>query len=168
MKKLFIIPLTLLSFSALAQTSMPEVVASSGAFFIGSGFTNSYTVGELALVETYSTGTFMLTQGFQQPADNLIGIAPVATVSGNMNVFPNPGNGLFYLDYNLDENAVVIIEVVDMLGQLVYTDQTNRSNGAQRQAVDLSTQADGVYFVTCTIKTANQITKTTSKITLAR
>jgi hypothetical protein len=166
-------PLILLMFAGLplfaaAQTSSPEVIASAGDYFSGAGLTNSYTVGELALVETYTTGTFMLTQGFQQPPDGAIGIPTFGTGTTPMTIFPNPGNGLFFLDYDLDQTAVVVVEVFDVLGQVVYTEQTNRSNGSQHQAVDISTQADGVYFVTCTIKTAEKTTKTSSKITLTR
>lgn len=156
-----------LPFLAAAQTSSPEVIASAGDYFSSAGLSNSYTVGELALVETYTTGTFMLTQGFQQPPDNLNGMAPVNQNANTMTVFPNPGNGLFFMDYNLEENAVVIVEAFDVLGQLVYSEQTNRSNGMQHHAVDISTQADGIYFFTCTIKTPTKTTKTTSKITLA-
>lgn len=155
-----------LPFFAAAQTSSPEVIASAGDYFSSAGLSNSYTVGEMALVETYTTGTFMLTQGFQQPPDNLSGMAPVNIGSNPMTVFPNPGNGQFFLDYNLDEPAVVIVEVFDVLGQVVYSEQTNRSNGMQHHALDLSSHADGVYFVTCTIKSAGKTTKTTSKITL--
>lgn len=50
-----------------AQVSAPQVIASGGASVANSSFINTYTIGELALIETYATNEFILTQGFNQP-----------------------------------------------------------------------------------------------------
>jgi len=50
----------------MAQSVSPEVVSSAGDYFEGTNASLSWTLGEIA-TETYSNGTNILTQGFQQP-----------------------------------------------------------------------------------------------------
>jgi hypothetical protein len=144
------------------------VISSGGGFAIGAGFTNSFTVGQGSIVETYATGTFILTQGFQQPADIGTGLAPINITENSMATFPNPNNGQFFLEYSLDENAVVTVETFDLLGQRIYVETTSRTTGKQLHEVNLGTQANGIYFVKCTIKTPTGASTTTSKITVSR
>lgn len=150
-----------------AQSSSPDVLASGGGFTTGPGFSNSYTVGQGSLPETYIQGGFILTQGFQQPVDPGTGMAPVNNNTSSIGAFPNPGNGQFFLQYMLEENAVVTVEAFDVLGQRIYSETTSRTSGKQMHEVNLPAQANGVYFVNCTIKTSSGTTTRTSKITVA-
>jgi hypothetical protein len=51
---------------ANAQSLSPTVVASSGDYFTGTNASLSWTLGEIA-TETFTSGNYILTQGFQQP-----------------------------------------------------------------------------------------------------
>src|ERR1041385_1334605 len=105
MKKIIFTSLALaICIFANAQSSSPDVIASGGGFAIGTGFTNSFTVGQGSIPETYIQSGFILTQGFQQPADIGLGMAPVNTTP-SIGTFPNPTNGQFFLEYTLEENA---------------------------------------------------------------
>lgn len=169
MKKIILSTAILFSgFFATAQTSAPDVLASGGGFAAGPGFTNSFTIGQGTIPETFSAGTFILTQGFQQPNSIGTGLAPVYLSPRTIGTFPNPSNGQFFLEYNLTENAIVTIEAFDVLGQRVYMETTSRTTGKQVHEVNLSSQPNGIYFVNCTIKTPSAITTTTSKITVSR
>lgn len=166
-KTMLILTSGLFSVFLTAQSSSPEVIASGGGFASGSGFTNSFTIGQGSITETFSSGTFMLTQGFQQPVDIGMGMAPINEM-GDAAVFPNPSNGLFFLEYTFTENADVLIEVLDVLGQSVFSDKKSGYAGTQLYQIDLSTHASGIYFIHCTIKTLTETTTHTSKITLTR
>ena len=150
-----------------AQTSRPDVIASSGGFASGPGFTNSYTVGEMTMVSTFTTGSFILTQGFQQPQAGATGFAPV-NENASVETYPNPSNGDVFLEYDLESNAVVTIEIFNLPGQLLASENSERTAGHQRQSVDLSAQPEGIYFIRTTIRTANSVSSHTSKITLAQ
>jgi len=50
----------------MAQSVSPEVISSAGDYYEGANASLSWTLGEIA-TETYSNGTNILTQGFQQP-----------------------------------------------------------------------------------------------------
>jgi hypothetical protein len=67
MKKLVsFLSLVLLIQCISAQTLSPVVLASSGNYFESADASLSWTLGEIA-TETYSSGSVILTQGFQQP-----------------------------------------------------------------------------------------------------
>ncbi len=103
----------------------------------------------------------------QQPANIGTDLAPV---NGTLNVgaFPNPTNGPFFLEYDLDSEAEVLVEVFNLLGQVVYSETSTRNPGHQLHPVDPGDQATGVYFIRCTIKAPSGTTTLTSKVTLSR
>ncbi|MES1181545.1 MAG: T9SS type A sorting domain-containing protein, partial [Flavobacterium sp.] len=60
-----------------------------------------------------------------------------------MNVVPNPNNGVFELRFtNTIKDATLII--TDMIGREVYNSAIN----TQRLTIDLSVHANGMYYVT--------------------
>jgi len=50
-----------------AQSLSPTVISSTGGFSSNANGSLSYTVGEMTMVQTFSAGGNILTQGFQQP-----------------------------------------------------------------------------------------------------
>ncbi|HEY0298078.1 MAG TPA: hypothetical protein VGB84_02565 [Arachidicoccus sp.] len=49
-----------------AQNFTPEIISASGDYVVNSGYSLSYTVGEMTMVKTASSSSFILTQGFHQ------------------------------------------------------------------------------------------------------
>jgi hypothetical protein len=66
MKTALLILIAFLPIIVSAQTTSPDVVTSSGAYFSNANASLSWTLGELA-TETFANGGNILTQGFQQP-----------------------------------------------------------------------------------------------------
>jgi hypothetical protein len=62
-------------------------------------------------------------------------------------VYPNPSDGSFYLDINLNGKKNGKVEIYDMMGKLTYTYPLNDFDNEIIRA-DLSTFSSGVYFVT--------------------
>ena len=75
-----------------------------------------------------------------------VGIEEIAGL-GTITVYPNPSNGIFQLDVNLNEALVLDMVVVNMLGEEVAVKQINAVNGIYSDVIDLSTSAPGVYFL---------------------
>lgn len=63
-----------------------------------------------------------------------------------LNVYPNPNNGLFYVAANMDITTL-IIEVVNLEGKVVYSSKTSNVQAGSVQQLDLSTQKSGVYLL---------------------
>lgn len=147
MKKLYCSAFALLLITAAqAQSVTPQVLASGGNYFVGSTFSNSFTVGEMALIDTYTNSGFVLTQGFQQPD-----YGPLAVVSPelviNCAAYPNPTSGQFAVDYTLRAAAGVTIEVYNLVGERLMTEQLEKTAGTQHDQLDLSAFSNGMYFV---------------------
>ncbi len=62
--------MSIISFT-YAQSIERDVIANSGDYYEGTNVSLSWTVGEIA-TETYSNGSYILTQGFQQPIGIII------------------------------------------------------------------------------------------------
>ena len=131
---------------AVAQQSTPYVIAAGGDYFTAGTFTNSFTVGEEALVQTFTGSTFVLTQGFQQPNDGPNAILDPQVIT-KVTAYPNPTSGMLSLNYNLLTANRVTVEVYDLAGKLLLTTYKEQQAGLQREQLDLSALSDGAYFV---------------------
>lgn len=99
-------------------------------------YTVTLTVTNDCGTDTYSEDVLMTTVGIEE----IEGL-------GTITVYPNPSNGIFQLDVNLNEALVLDMVVVNMLGEEVAVKQINAVNGIHSGVIDLSTSAPGIYFL---------------------
>ncbi len=77
----------------------------------------------------------------------------ISTISGNeigLTLAPNPNNGHFTLTavWEPSMNGKPIqLEVVNALGQLIYTNKTTASTGAWHQDISLQNSTAGIYIL---------------------
>ncbi|MBN4062316.1 gliding motility-associated C-terminal domain-containing protein [Bacteroidales bacterium AH-315-I05] len=62
-----------------------------------------------------------------------------------IDIHPNPNSGIFNLMIELDNETTVAVEIMDVLGNLVYRKGDVNTNG--NLEVDISTHPKGIYFV---------------------
>lgn len=71
-----------------------------------------------------------------------------ASAGGIVSVYPNPADNQISLAYQLHEDKQVNISVVNMLGEtVVVLDALNGAHGLNRQDINVSNLASGVYFI---------------------
>ena len=63
----------------------------------------------------------------------------------NFEVYPNPNNGVFNINYNTLTNKDVKLEVFDMLGNLIYNEELNKE--IDNFNINLNGVSKGVYFI---------------------
>jgi hypothetical protein len=94
--------------------------------------------------------------------------APVSVAENELDrttrVFPNPTNGVLFVDYELPAGETAQVEVFNMVGERVLTTTRSTGNGQQRETLDISSLSDGIYFVNIT---AGGL-RATRKVTLAK
>src|SRR3954466_7249737 len=92
MKKIYTLVFTaLLALGLNAQMLTPQVLAVTGGFASNANGSLSYTVGEMTMVQTFSANGSILTQGFQQPNDNITGLIELSRgETGSFVLYPNP------------------------------------------------------------------------------
>ena len=74
---------------------------------------------------------------------------PTEVGIGITNVFPNPTSNNITVEYSLGENDNGSINVVNLLGEKMYTVPINfKTKGIYKTYIDVSNYAKGIYFVT--------------------
>lgn len=142
----------LLFFSGIllqAQSLTPFVIGAAGDFFTNANANASlsFTVAELALVETFSAQGNILTNGFQQPINELVGIEDEAFALEFV-VFPNPANDVLNFRYTLQYPGQVTMRWTDMRGVQVLSTYSDKYGGGQvEDAFDLDGISQGMYFL---------------------
>jgi hypothetical protein len=133
-----------------AQSLSPQVIASTGGYSSNANGSLSYTVGEMTMVQTFSANGNILTQGFQQPNDNVTGLIDLTQDEfGSLVVYPNPAVDNMWFGFQLPEEGKVQIALYDVLGQKVSDlYNANYDNGKIVEQVNVSTYAAGVYMLT--------------------
>jgi hypothetical protein len=117
------------------------VGAFGGTITIGS-ITSYSSIGELN-VDHYD-GNFYAQQGFIQAEQwNFVGTEEDLN-SESLNLYPNPSSTNFTLDFSTAGGFDGQIQVFDLSGKLIYTDN---SNFQSHLVVDATAWTPGIYFV---------------------
>lgn len=110
-------------------------VPNSGVYYIGFHAYSSFGSGSSS----------MRIDDINLDNGNFIGINE-NPVLRNVNIFPNPGNGVFYLN-STKSSTKNSVDVYNISGQKVYSSQLNNLN---QQRIDLSKLSNGVYTIRIT------------------
>ena len=76
-----------------------------------------------------------------------IGINDNIFLKENVQIYPNPSNGIMNVELNVNENSIVRISVMDLLGQKVFENKVNFVEGSQIQKIDLNMLEAGLYIL---------------------
>ncbi len=155
-------PTLVVSTSSLYTDFTPAGIWSSSNIAIatigaGSGIVHGVTVGSVTI--TYSLGTGCI-------ATKVLSVNPFTGVStediganactvNSISILPNPNNGTFYLTGTSlkqnfsQENEEIRVEITDMLGRSVYSNQIIPQNGQIDTRIVLSDRVkNGMYLLT--------------------
>ena len=76
--------------------------------------------------------------------ENTTGIKEIGNKNEALKIFPNPSNGLVTFEFKADQKDVDKIEIINSMGEIVYTKQDVKINNFQ---IDTSLWNKGVYVV---------------------
>ncbi|MBX7107568.1 MAG: aryl-sulfate sulfotransferase [Chitinophagales bacterium] len=79
--------------------------------------------------------------------DPNVGIADVKADRNQLQVYPNPGNGLIAVTANIPAAGKVTISVVNLLGQKVFTTTEKLHAGLNTLSLDLTALHEGIYVL---------------------
>ncbi len=146
-KNLFLLCVIFSGLIAQAQSLTPQVIASAGNYFENSNFSISWTLGE-PMIETYTTPNTILTQGFHQPELLTVGIPTVLPYNTYMNLYPNPTMQNVTFDMKYGNNALINIDVINNLGQIISTQNISvQKDQLHSQTINLQQFASGMYQI---------------------
>ncbi|MCS6934855.1 MAG: T9SS type A sorting domain-containing protein [Chitinophagales bacterium] len=142
--------------SVIAQSLTPTVIASAGAFAQNANGSLSYTVGEMTMVETFSANGNILTQGFQQPNQIIIGLLDITRDAfGSFVVYPNPAVDNLYFGFEFPEAGNVKVALYNTLGQkLSDVFAADYGTGKTVEVFQVSNLAAGTYYLSLNFTSA--------------
>jgi len=93
--------------------------------------------------QLYTSGYFNL-----NPANGLaklVNLTEIDSLKTNFNLYPNPSNGNFIIEYEIQNKSRAIIEIFDTSGKLVFTEIFNDLEGKYVRHINIQDFASGVY-----------------------
>lgn len=82
-----------------------------------------------------------------------------STFLSNLNISPNPSNGSINLSFDQSQMQTTSIEIVDVLGRTVYTENLQKFTGSYSKKLDLTGFNKGIYFVRITSESGSETRK---------
>lgn len=144
MKKIIFILLGFTSFQvALCQSIAPDVISSSGNYFDNGTVSISWTLGE-GVIETFSDGNNILTQGFQQSNYDIVAVESFDD-NFNISLYPNPTSQFLNLDWETSGNSEIMIEIFDVQGKLLINKKY--AEATAKKQINLSTFPSAAYML---------------------
>jgi len=130
-----------------SQSLTPFVVASSGGFYSNSAGMLSTTIGEMTMVNTFTSSTNILTQGFQQVIDMSVNVSEHQRHQFEIAVYPNPVATELSLSIQCDQRQPCKVTFIDIIGNLAKAASYIASPGLSVYKMDVSNLAAGVYLL---------------------
>lgn len=150
-----------------AQTLSPSAISSAGGFNSGAAGMLSFTVAEMAMVETFSSGGVILTQGFQQPEDFSVSIKDEIQRGEEIIAGPNPTHGIVRIYFVSPHQQKFAMTIYDANGKALWNSAIEMTDKNNFLSLDLSSFAAGDYFLKG-IKSGEDAASFSQKITVIK
>jgi len=76
-----------------------------------------------------------------------------------ISIAPNPNNGNFKVNYSADKNEKISMKLYDVIGNKVYSNETNVNSGANQIEMNLQNLNKGIYFFEIITEKGKQLEK---------
>jgi hypothetical protein len=151
MKHLFIFLLTLFA-SGIPLLKAQEVISASGAQASGTGVALSWTIGE-PVIETATSGSYMLTQGFHQSRLSATAVDDILTPGLSLAVYPNPFSYVLHVKVDDGDFSQLQYSLFSIDGKILLN---NKLTGNLTQ-IELQTFASGNYLLQINRKSGERV-----------
>lgn len=143
-----------------ATNTLNQVGTSNTYFAISAGDTHSLTMDfSTSLMSTgrglegeLGIGTWVANNTLQSVGcpTTVLANETVSMDKNTISVYPNPTNNIVNIDYTLENSSNVVLRLTNIQGQMITEIKTEKSSGLNTNTLDLSSQSNGMYFLTVT------------------
>ena len=81
---------------------------------------------------------------------NAIKVDGGTTTINNLDVYPNPSRDVFNVNFTSEDVQDLEVRVINVVGEVVYTENLEQFVGQYTKAIDLATYTKGIYFLEIT------------------
>jgi PKD repeat protein len=147
---------TLNAFPDVSITTPPFTLTGgspSGGIYSGPGVSSGIFSPAVAGLGTHTiTYTYTDLNLCENSAQNTITVTEITGIAGNnisseVNIYPNPGNGNFYLNIYLPKTSAVDLKVLNSLNEVVYESKNMVADQKLTHNLDLNHCPAGIYYV---------------------
>ncbi len=134
------------------------ISGATNSTFVSNQFANNDTV-TCEATSTGMCGGITTTKYVVLTVRNTVYVAPVVAGTSDVKVMPNPNKGIFTVAGTIGTNndEEVSIEVLDVVGHVIYTRKAMSHNGSINEQVQLGAVANGMYLLNLRSNTMNQV-----------
>ena len=108
---------------------------------------------------THGAGVFVDSTYWKQT--NIVNRPPIVNrIDNKIKIYPNPVTSSLSIEYVLQSNEPVQLNIVDVMGKVVYTENLGtRESGAYSETLDCSNLPNGFYFVNMVLGKQTKVAK---------
>jgi len=129
-----------------AQTIERQVIASGGSVQSASGVAVSSTVGE-TVTATFSSGTVILTQGFQQDGLTTTSLSE-NKIAVDYKLYPNPTQNQLNINLIAEENIEGVLKLTSIDGKLIHSKRIRiEANQPFKDRFNMEHLPEGLYIL---------------------
>ncbi len=126
--------------------SAQSTLNSAGGSQVVAGMIHSWSVGEMAVVNTATAGNITVTHGVQQPVSGPTAISDAA-LPGLFEVFPNPATDAVQFRYQFPKAGTLACTLLDATGKTVWSKRYATATGNGTETIPLQALAAGTYLL---------------------
>jgi hypothetical protein len=134
---------------ARGQGIWPSTLNATGGSIYIAGNEYEWSVGEMALVNTFTTSSIIVTQGVLQTkfGPGYTEVPTTTNLDDYLQVYPNPANGIINVTYNSNKAGVLSLRIMDMAGKIVSQQKADVKQGQSIHKVDVAALAAATYML---------------------
>ncbi|MES2838561.1 MAG: PKD domain-containing protein [Bacteroidota bacterium] len=131
--------------SVKINTGTPGGGIYSGTGIVGTNFNPSGLTGTIVITYTKIIGTCSESVTQTIIVDNCTSIEEIA--SSTVTIYPNPLQNDLFIEIESAKSKEYLVEIFSIIGQVIYNEKIETSNGNSTTKVDLKDVANGIYIV---------------------
>lgn len=150
-----------------AQSISPSIINTNGGFTTLAGNHYEWSIGEMVLVNTASTGNLIVTQGILQPFKSSGGTATKdeKNIYNLVKVYPNPSNDILFMDADFKEEGILQVKLCDIQGKILYKNEYIITKyDISKTSYTLNMFAAGTYYLILDFSNKNNTYTATYKL----
>ncbi len=148
---LFLIGITAAA-SAHAQSLGPSTLNSAGGSRVIGAYEFDWSVGEMTMIatDTSAANNIIVTQGILQPFTYTNEGVANATLTRQLNVYPNPASSVVNIDYTSPVEGTLTYRLMDIAGKEIKSSTINVQQGKTATQVNVGNLANATYMLEIT------------------
>ncbi len=132
--------------NARAQSIGPSTIDAAGGTAGLAGNTYEWSVGDMAVITTYTSGSLVVTQGTLQPFHIPTGVNTI-TLDKQLKAYPNPATNMVFLEYNMESAGKMDYILQDIAGKTILQKTLTLQPGAGKESINMAALANATYML---------------------